>query len=253
MTCATKMEILAKNPTIQLQLIPPVYGNISVITVKDGIAMSTMRSTDQMGKRSLSKVGLLIRMKADGMIYCNDTPWTTSMVTGEDQCENQGYIEELCMEVGCCQWSLDPQLNIKQCMSAIGDFLCAADDQKNPSEDPSTDHNKSSGYEVYGVNTCGFGVKKWHKKTDVDVSFYLADDDIVQATVKEGGCHYFGHTTKEQPEYSTKGEGIDFQPTKWPDTFTCKGLKGTGEMIQELDNLCTDVEFPENACVVVVC
>ena len=118
---------------------------------------------------------------------------------------------------------------------------------------PSTDHNKSSGYEVYGVNTCGFGVKKWHKKTDVDVSFYLADDDIVQATVKEGGCHYFGHTTKEQPEYSTKGEGIDFQPTKWPDTFTCKGLKGTGKMIQDLDNLCTDVEFPENACVVVVC
>ena len=117
---------------------------------------------------------------------------------------------------------------------------------------PSTDHNKSSGYEVYGVNACGFAANPY-KKTDVDVAFYLADDDIVQATVKEGGCHYFGHTTKEQPEFLTKGEGIDFQPTKWPDTFTCKGLKGTGKMIQDLDNLCTDVEFPENACVVVVC
>ena len=73
-------------------------------------------------------------MKADDMIYCNDNPSTNSMmVTGEDQCENQGYAKELCMEVGCCQWSLDPQLNVKGCMSAIDDFLCAADDPKNPS------------------------------------------------------------------------------------------------------------------------
>mmetsp|Transcript_51971 Transcript_51971/g.52958 ORF Transcript_51971/g.52958 Transcript_51971/m.52958 type:complete len:208 (-) Transcript_51971:52-675(-) len=73
-----------------------------------------------------------IGMKDDGMIYCNDNPSTNSMVTGEDQCQWQGYAKEQCMEVGCCQWSLDPQLNVKGCMSSIGDFLCAADDPKNP-------------------------------------------------------------------------------------------------------------------------
>ena len=80
-----------------------------------------------------------IGMKADGMIYCNDTPWTTSMVTGEDQCENQGYTKEICIEVGCCQWSLDPQLNVKGCMSAIDDFLCAAADPKNIWDDITED------------------------------------------------------------------------------------------------------------------
>ena len=53
-------------------------------------------------------------MKADGMIYCNDNPSIKSMVTGEAQCENQGYTKELCMEVGCRQWSLDPQINNSQ-------------------------------------------------------------------------------------------------------------------------------------------
>ena len=79
-------------------------------------------------------------MKADDMIYCNDNPSTNSMmVTGEDQCENQGYAKELCMEVGCCQWSLDPQLNVKGCMSAIDDFLCAAADPKNIWDDITED------------------------------------------------------------------------------------------------------------------
>ena len=111
----------------------------------------------------------------------------------------------------------------------------------------------SSGYEVYGVNGCGYGLNPY-KKTDVDVTFYLADDDIVQANLRKGECYHFGHTTKEQPEYSTKGEGIDIQPTKWPDAFMCKNLgKKAGEMIQEIDNLCVGVEFPENACVVSVC
>ena len=118
---------------------------------------------------------------------------------------------------------------------------------------PSTDHNKSSGYEVYGVNTCGYGVNPYNK-TDIDVHFYLADDDIVQANLRKGECYHFGQTTKEQPEYSTEGEGIDIQPTKWPDAFMCKDLgKEAGEMIQQELNLCVGVEFPENACVVDVC
>ena len=111
----------------------------------------------------------------------------------------------------------------------------------------------SSVYEVYGVNTCGYGVNPYNK-TDIDVHFYLADDDIVQANLRKGECYHFGQTTKEQPEYSTEGEGIDIQPTKWPDAFMCKDLgKEAGEMIQQELNLCVGVEFPENACVVDVC
>ena len=43
------------------------------------------------------------------------------------------------MEVRCCQWSLDPQLNVKGCMSAIDDFLCAAADPKNIWDDITED------------------------------------------------------------------------------------------------------------------
>ncbi|OEU19133.1 hypothetical protein FRACYDRAFT_237423 [Fragilariopsis cylindrus CCMP1102] len=73
-----------------------------------------------------------IGMKEDGIIYCNDNPSTNSLVTGVDQCQWQGYTKEVCTEVGCCRWSLDPELGVNGCMSAIGDFLCAADDPKNP-------------------------------------------------------------------------------------------------------------------------
>ena len=111
----------------------------------------------------------------------------------------------------------------------------------------------SSGYDVYGVNMCGYEANPFNK-TDIDVHFYLGDNDIVQANVTEGGCHHFGHTTKEQPEFSTKGKGVDIPATtKWPDAYMCKNMgKKLGEMLQE-ENFCVGVEFPENACVVVLC